>query len=111
VVFHGVSGTTWRGRDALRGLITTLAGAVEQTGLEIECEIAEGDTVVSVYTAHRRHVGEYYGVAASGNELSTTAVNVFRIEDGRIRELRVVMDAELVQQLTAEPPESARHPG
>ena len=48
-----------------------------------------------------RHSAESYGYAATGAQISTSAVNVFSVRGGLIRELRVVFDpSDLVEQLS-----------
>ncbi len=106
VALYGGSGKLFEGRDALREILAKVTGAIERTSFEFECELAEGDTAVSVYTARGIHVDEYYGVQATRRELSTTAVNVTRVENGQIAEIRVFMDqSDVVRQLTE--PETA----
>ncbi|MGI9659810.1 MAG: ester cyclase [Gaiellaceae bacterium] len=101
VVLYGGSGKAFAGRETLRELLAKMALGVRRTSLDVMCELAEGDTVVSLYTVRGVHVGEYYGVPATGRALTTTAVNVMRVEHGRIAEIQVFMDAsELLRQLT-----------
>ncbi len=92
VILHGSSGKTFVGRDALRQILAKNAGAIESTDLTIDCELAEQDSVVTIYTSRGRHVAEYHGVAPSGREIVVSAVNIFVIRDDWIREIRVVMD-------------------
>ena len=102
VVLHGGSGRAFAGREALREVLSQMALGVRRTSLDVACELAEGDTAVSLYTVRGVHLGEYYGVPATGRTLTTTAVNVTRVERSTIAEIHVFMDAsELVRQLTA----------
>jgi len=100
VILHGASGKMFAGRDALRQILTKNADAIEHTELTIDCELAERDSVVTVYTSRGLHVAEYHGVAPSGREIVVSAANIFVIRDDTIREIRVVMDQlELLRQL------------
>jgi steroid delta-isomerase-like uncharacterized protein len=49
--------------------------------------VAEGDTVVEVFTASGTHTGtEIMGVAATGRTVALQGINVFRLRDGLIVE-------------------------
>jgi steroid delta-isomerase-like uncharacterized protein len=62
--------------------------------------VAEGDTVVEVFTAGGTHRGELMGVVGDGAVLTLRGINVFRIEGGRIAERWGLMDQlGLLQQL------------
>ena len=72
---------------------------------EIRNVISEGDAVV-VYATHRaRHTGELMGIPPTGNRLSITGIDMFRLADGKIVESWVVADAlGMLQQLGVIPP-------
>jgi steroid delta-isomerase-like uncharacterized protein len=48
--------------------------------------IAEGDTVMMYSTVTATHKGEWLGNPATGNKLNFDAVDIFRIENGKIAE-------------------------
>jgi predicted ester cyclase len=50
--------------------------------------IAEGDQVAVCWTFHGAHQGEYFGVPATGRPVTYSGLNIFRIADGRIAEIR-----------------------
>ncbi|HEX2180865.1 MAG TPA: ester cyclase [Rubrobacteraceae bacterium] len=52
----------------------------------IEDLIAEGDMVAARWSSRATHLGEYAGVAPTGNEVEFTGISVYRIEGGRIAE-------------------------
>jgi steroid delta-isomerase-like uncharacterized protein len=67
--------------------------------------IAEGDQVVKRWTAHVTHTGEYLGVPATGNKITVTGLEVYRIKDGKICENWLSMDAvALLQGIGVIPP-------
>jgi len=71
----------------------------------LEDLVAEGDKVVSRETWHATHQGELMGIAASGKQMTMSAVSIVRILDGRIVEYWGVFDRlALMQQLGAAPP-------
>ncbi len=54
--------------------------------------IAEGDRVMTLWTFHGTHQGEYLDVPPTGREVTYCGVNIFQIEDGRIAEIRDLTD-------------------
>ena len=48
--------------------------------------ISEGDTVMMYSTVTATHKGEWLGNPATGNKLNFNAVDIFRIENGKIAE-------------------------
>ena len=48
--------------------------------------IAEGDLVVHRSTGRHRHVGELFGVPATGREVTIEHVEMWRVQDGKIVE-------------------------
>jgi steroid delta-isomerase-like uncharacterized protein len=48
--------------------------------------ISEGDTVMMYSTVTATHKGEWLGNPATGNKLDFNAVDIFRIENGKIAE-------------------------
>ena len=53
---------------------------------EIQDMIAEGDLVVTRMTARGKHVGDVFGIKATGNDLEMKAIAIHRVRDGRIVE-------------------------
>ena len=52
----------------------------------VEVLVAEGDKVVGRITAHGTHVGELFGVPATGKPIRVTGIAIWRIRDGKIVE-------------------------
>ena len=66
--------------------------------------IAEGDKVVVRATMRATHLGEFFGVPATGKEVTMPLIIIYRIADGRIVEHWIQMDVfGLMQQLGAIP--------
>lgn len=53
---------------------------------EVEAVITDGDLVVVRYTATGTHEGEFQGYAPTGNTVTWTGINIYRIDCGRIAE-------------------------
>lgn len=76
--------------------------AFPNTYKDIEDLIAEGDRVVLRYGMTGTHEGEFEGIAPTGNDVSTTGIFIYRIEDGRIAESWLNYDGlSLLSQLGA----------
>jgi predicted ester cyclase len=54
--------------------------------------IAEDERVMVCWTFYGTHQSEYYGLPATGIEVTYSGVNIFRIEDGKIIEVRDISD-------------------
>jgi predicted ester cyclase len=54
--------------------------------LTVEQQIEEGEWVVSRVTMRGTHLGEWMGMAPTGEAIEATAVNIDRVVDGRIVE-------------------------
>lgn len=46
--------------------------------------IAEDDKVVGKVTAYGKHVGELFGIPATGKDIRVTGIAIWRIRDGKI---------------------------
>ena len=52
----------------------------------IEDMIAEGDKVVVLSTFRGTHQGPFAGIAPTGKRLTMTAIEIFRVQDGKVPE-------------------------
>jgi steroid delta-isomerase-like uncharacterized protein len=105
-VRHGPTGTEGevRGLEGFKGLVTMYRTAFPDLQVPIEELIAEGDRVVSRWTARGIHQGELMGNAPTGNQLSVTGIIVDRISGDKIEEEWVDYDTlHLMQQIGAVP--------
>ena len=89
-----------RGIAAYRDMLAAAAGtAFTGMRLNIEQIIAEGDTVVLLFTNGGTHEGEFLGIPGTGRTARWSGVGVYRVSDGRIAEATFVEDilAMLIQ--------------
>lgn len=71
----------------------------------VEDQIAERDRVATRLTWQATHTGDFRGFAATGKQVSISAVDIARIKDDKIVERWFHMDQlGLMQQLGAVPP-------
>ncbi len=105
-VRHGPTATEGevRGLEGFKGVVSMYRTAFPDLRVPIEDLIAEGDRVVSRWTARGTHQGELMGIAPTGNQASVSGIIVDRISGGRIEEEWVEYDTlHLMQQLGAVP--------
>jgi steroid delta-isomerase-like uncharacterized protein len=71
----------------------------------VEELVAEDDLVTGRITAYGTHVGELFGIPATGRDFSVTGIAMWRLRDGKIVEHWHQTDqVGLMQQLGAPPP-------
>ena len=79
--------------EGLKQLIKMAFAAFPAYHETIEDIIAEGDKVwILVKTNTGKHTGEFMGVAPTGKKLTTLAVDILRVVNGKIVEYRDVVD-------------------
>ena len=94
-----------RGADTMKGEIEYFRSAVPDLTYTVEDQVAEGDKVVTRYTARGTHQGEFFGIPATGKKVSFYTVDAMRVVDGKITEhWGVATLLDLMQQLGVVPP-------
>lgn len=95
-------------RPGLSGLQDVLRGmraAFPDMHWTVEEQIAEGDKVVTRFEWMGTHRAEFFGVPATGRPVRVWGVVIDRLEGGKIKDTRIIMDAlGLMMQLGAFPP-------
>lgn len=98
------------GPEGMRFAAAVIREAAPDWHSELHQLIAEGDTVVEVFTASGTHRGELFGVAGTGRTLTLRGINVFRLEGDRIVEHWGRFDnLGLLQQLGLVPSAARSH--
>jgi len=93
-----------QGPQAIRQLVSMYRTAFPDTKLTIEDQIAEGDQVVTRWTAAGTHQGELFGMPATRKQAKVTGIFIDRVIDGKIVESWGEFDAlGMMQQLGAIP--------
>jgi len=93
-----------RGRAGFRELVTMYRNAFPDVKLTIDEQIAEGDKVVTRWSATGTHRGELFGTAPTGKQVRVQGIIVSRIANGKIVEETEVYDAlGMLRQLGAIP--------
>lgn len=85
-------------KDVLRGLFATFP----DMHWTIDEQIAEADKVLTRFIWTGTHEGEFFGVPASGREVSVWGMVIDRVGSGVVVETRILMDtAGLMRQIAA----------
>lgn len=93
-------GSEIRGTDGVKRNVTLWHTAFPDLHFTVEHEVAEGDVVVSHWTARGTHLGPLRGAPPSGRQVTVGAIEMSRIAGDRIVEQWLVWDtADLLQQL------------
>ena len=93
-----------RGKTAIRELMTMYRNAFPDLKMTIEEQIAEGDKVVTRWTATGTQRGEFMGVRPTGKQSRVQGIVVTRFANGKIVEETEIYDAlGMLRQLGALP--------
>jgi steroid delta-isomerase-like uncharacterized protein len=93
-----------RGAEGAKEFYGMYINAFPDAEITIEDQVAEGDKVVTRWTARGTHQGELLGVPPSGNRVEVTGITVSGIEGGKIVEEWDNYDAlGMMQQIGAVP--------
>ena len=93
------------GPEGIKQAVTLFRNAFPDLHYSVEAQLAEGELVLSRFSASGTQTGEFLGKAPTGRQVSYTGMDLNRIVDGRIVESWVSYDAlGLLQQLGLVPP-------
>ena len=81
-----------RGPEDVKRIVRMLRGMLPDLQIEVETLVAEGDMVVSRYTATATDTVGYMGMPPTGKRIRTAAMQMFRVADGKIVESWAVRD-------------------
>ena len=99
-----------RGPEDVKRIVTMLRAMLPDMRLEIEAMVAEGDLVVSRYTATATDTVGYMGMPPTGKTIRTPAIQIFRFANGKIVESWAARDdLGTLRQLGHFPAMPARH--
>ena len=70
-----------RGADTIKGEIEYFRQAVPDLTYTVDDQAAEGDKVVTRYTASGTHQGEFFGVAGTGNRIEMSGIQIDRFDE------------------------------
>ncbi len=80
------------GLEGLKDVLRAMRSAFPDLNFAIEEQIAEGDKVVSRFEWTGTHRQEFLGVPATGRQVRVWGMVIDRLDDGRIKDTRIIMD-------------------
>ena len=88
------------GPEGTKQLVTVYRNAFPDVHFTIDEQLAEGDKVMTRWTAHGTHQGELVGIPATGNLSTVTGIAIDRLVNGKIAESWGIFDQfRMMQQL------------
>ena len=92
------------GREGVKQFFGMMREAFDGFRFDVEDIVVEGDKGAARVTMKGTHSGEFMGVPATGKQVNVSAIDIFRLADGKIVEHWGVTDTmALMQQLGAVP--------
>ena len=92
------------GLDGLKDILRAMRAGFPDIVFSIQEQIAEGDKVASRFEWTGTHKGEFLGIPATDRRVRVWGIVIVRLEDGRIKDTRIIMDTlGLMTQLGALP--------
>ena len=74
------------GREGFKRLVLTWREAFPDLHEHVEFVMADGDRALIRFRLTGTHLGDFYGIAATGRSIDIHGVDVARLEDGKIVE-------------------------
>jgi steroid delta-isomerase-like uncharacterized protein len=80
------------GLDGLKGVLRAMRSGFPDIVFSIQEQVSESDKVASRFEWTGTHRGEFLGVPATGRPVRVWGVVIDRLEEGRIKDTRIIMD-------------------
>ena len=80
------------GREGLKEVLASFRTAFPDIHWVIEEMVAEGDKVFSRFTWSGTHRAEFFGVPATGKQITVKGTVIDRVLDGKMADSRILMD-------------------
>lgn len=90
--FHYNGHTTTVTPDSLPGLVAAWRGAFPDLEIRIRHLVAHDDLAAVALTLRGTHLGDWFGIAATGRTVDVEEMMFFRFEDGLLVEMWEVFD-------------------
>ena len=108
VKWHGGTLGTIEGPDDVVVLLQGFIGGLPDLNAVEQDAFAQGDFVAMRFVINATHGGPLFGVPATGNHVQWTAVDIYRMEDGKIaEEWSVWNELDMLRQLGLAPSSAA----
>ena len=80
------------GLDGLKDIIRAMRTGFPDIVFSIQEQVTENDKVVSRFEWTGTHRGDFLGIPATGRPVRVWGIVIDRLEDGRIKDTRILMD-------------------
>jgi steroid delta-isomerase-like uncharacterized protein len=80
------------GLEGLKDILRGMRSAFPDLNFAIQEQIAEGDKVASRFEWTGTHQRDFLGVPATGRQVRVWGIVIDRLEEGRIKDTRIIMD-------------------
>jgi len=80
------------GLDGLKDIIRAMRTGFPDIVFSIQEQVTENDKVVSRFEWTGTHKGDFLGIPATGRPVRVWGIVIDRLEDGRIKDTRILMD-------------------
>ena len=80
------------GLDGLKDILRAMRAGFPDIVFSIQEQVAERDKVASRFEWTGTHRGEFLGIPATGRTVRVWGMVIDRLEDGRIKDTRILMD-------------------
>jgi steroid delta-isomerase-like uncharacterized protein len=93
------------GLEGLKDILRSMRSAFPDLNFAVKEQIAEGEKVASRFEWTGTHQNEFLGVPATGRQVRVWGIVIDKLEEGRIKDTRIIMDTlGLMMQLGVFPP-------
>ena len=98
------------GLEGLKDVLRDMRSGFPDLNFSVEEQISEEDKVLTRFEWSGTHRNDFLGVPATGRPVKVWGMVIDRLQDGRIKETRIIMDIfGLMMQLDAFTPKSPTH--
>jgi steroid delta-isomerase-like uncharacterized protein len=92
------------GREGFKQAVVMMHTAFPDIHYTIEDMVAEGDRIATRWTLRGTHKGEFFGIPATGTQVSVEGIHILRFADGQIVECWEFWDQlSMLRQIGAMP--------
>ena len=96
------------GLEGLKDALRSMRAGFSDLNFSIQEQISEGDKVASRFEWTGTHTGAFLGIAATGRPVRVWGIVIDHLQDGKIKNTRIIMDTlGLMIQLDALPTSAA----
>ena len=79
-------GERYEGKEAVRGFLEHLFGALPDLELDVTLRVPRGKYVAEEYHIRGHHRGDFFGIPATGKYVDIACVSMVELRDGKLKE-------------------------